>query len=80
MKDKEYIYWRDDAPKDTKIQGGMYYRSMNIGKFIIDCEDKGYKMVGIKFDNSNNCEFIFIPPIEKQSTDIPNTNYGVDGL
>ena len=62
---KEYIYWRDDAPKETTIQCGMYYRTMGTGKFIKDCEDKGYKMVGVKFDESNSCEFIFIPPKDK---------------
>lgn len=60
MKKVEYIYWRDDAPKDIPIQDGMYYRSMTVGKFIKDCEDKGYKMVGVKFDETNNCEFMFI--------------------
>jgi len=65
MLEKEYIYLRNDAPKDVEIQGGMYYRSMGIGKFIKDCEDKGYTIVGVKFDESNNCEFIFIPPIQQ---------------
>jgi hypothetical protein len=62
---KEYIYWRDDAPEEAPIQGGMFFRSMKMGKFIKECEDKGYKMMGIKFDESNNCEFIFIPPKEE---------------
>lgn len=61
---KEYIYWRDDMPTDIKVQGGMYYRSMGVGKFIVACENKGYKMVGVKFDESNNCEFLFIKPAE----------------
>ena len=62
---KEYIYWRDDCPSRCLLQEGMMYRSMKIGKFIKECEDKGYKMMGIKFDESNNCEFIFIPPEEE---------------
>lgn len=59
---EEYTYWREEALKDGETQDGIYYRSMGIGKFIKECEDKGYKMLGIKFDDSNTCEFFFIPP------------------
>ena len=62
---KKYIYWRDDAPKNVPLNGGMFYRCMGIGKFIKETEKKGYMLVGIKFDESNNCEFIFIPPTKK---------------
>lgn len=55
-----YIFWRDNC--DGEFRGGMFFRSMGIGKFIKDCENKGYVMAGVKFDQSNNCEFIFKKP------------------
>jgi hypothetical protein len=51
------IFW-DDAFEGS-AKGGMHFRSMKLGKFIKDTEDKGYIIAGIKFDESNNCELLF---------------------
>jgi hypothetical protein len=56
------IFWDDDIPKNIDLHGGMFYRSMKMGEFIKNCEEKGYKICGIRLDETNNCEFIFIPP------------------
>lgn len=63
---EDYTFWKEEAQEESDIQDGMYYRAMGIGKFIKECEDKGYKMLGIKFDESNNCEFFFISPEDKK--------------
>jgi len=53
-----YVFWRDGF--EGEARGGMFYRSMGIGRFIADCESKGYTMAAVRFDQSNNCEFIFV--------------------
>ena len=58
----EKIFWDDNAPKNLDLQGGMFYRSMKLGTVIKECEEKGYKIWGVRLDESNNCEFIFTAP------------------
>jgi len=59
MKDK-HVFFKEDAPQE--MQRGMFYRSMKLGKFISECEEKGYKIHGIVFDDENNCELLFTAP------------------
>lgn len=61
----QHVFFKEDAP--IEIQRGMFYRSMSVGKFISDCESKGYKIYGVIFDDTNNCEFLFEPPKESKS-------------
>jgi len=36
-----------------------------LGTFIKDCEEKGYKILGIRVDEENNGELLFMPPEEQ---------------
>lgn len=47
-----------DGYEGPGAYGGIFYRSMKLGKFIKDCKDKGFDIVGIKLDESNKCELI----------------------
>jgi len=58
--DEKHVFFKDNAPDE--LQRGMFYRSMGIGRFITDCEVKGYKIHGVIFDDDNNCEFLFESP------------------
>lgn len=49
-----------DPEFSGEAQMGMYYRSMKLGQFIKETEAKGYQIIGIKVDESNNCEFYFV--------------------
>lgn len=49
-----------DPEFSGEAQTGMYYRSMKLGQFIKETEAKGYQIIGIKVDESNNCEFYFV--------------------
>lgn len=59
------MFWTEDAPTDIPLKGGMFYRSMGMGKFIKEAEEKGYRIYGVRFDDSNNCEFIFEEPTDE---------------
>jgi hypothetical protein len=60
----EKIFWDDAAPIGKDIRGGMFYRTMGLGRFIKECEDKGYTILGIRLTEENNGELMFIPPEE----------------
>jgi hypothetical protein len=64
--DKEWskIFW--DPKFEGDCRGGLYFRSMKLGQFIKETEEKGFKIVGIKFDESNNCDIIFVPLDEEE--------------
>lgn len=55
----ERYFFIEDYP-DEEVQRGMFYRTMKLGTFIKDCEEKGYHIVGIRLDESNNGELLFI--------------------
>jgi hypothetical protein len=55
----EKFFYTDDCPIDQPIQGGMFYRTMGLGKFIQECESKGYKILGIRLDETNNGELLW---------------------
>ena len=50
------IFWKDGWEGEAK--GGIYFRAFDLNKFINNLEIKGESVVGIKFDDSNNIEFI----------------------
>lgn len=55
-----YLFWREGF--EGSCRGGIFMRSMGVGRFVKECEDKGYVMAGVRFDQSNNCEFLFKKP------------------
>jgi hypothetical protein len=54
----EKIFFTADCPR--AFRGGMYYRTMGLGKFIKDAESKGYEIVGLRVTESNDGELLFI--------------------
>jgi hypothetical protein len=56
------VFWDDSF--EGEAQGGMFFKSMKLGKFIKETEEKGFVIAGIKFDESNKCELIFKKPEE----------------
>lgn len=54
----EKVFFTDDCPK--AFRDGMFYRTMGLGKFIKDCESKGYQIVGIRLTEENNGELLFV--------------------
>lgn len=56
----EKIFWTGDCPQGVPLTGGLFYRTMKMGQFIKECEEKGYHIVGLRVDESNNGEFIFV--------------------
>lgn len=60
------IFWTDDCPEYAYIKGGLFFRTMGLGKFIDRVEQDGYKVVGIKVDDSNECELLTIKKEDRQ--------------
>ena len=58
----EKVFYTEDCPIGTDLRGGMFYRTMKLGQFIKETEEKGYRIVGLRVDEGNNGELIFIPP------------------
>lgn len=54
----EKVFFTDDCPR--AFQGGMFYRTMGLGKFIKECEEKGYQIVGMRLTESNDGELMFV--------------------
>lgn len=54
-----FLFVRDDYKAGEKLQSGLFLRSMSIGRAVKDYEEKGCRVVAIRFDQSNNCECIF---------------------
>jgi hypothetical protein len=59
----KHVFFKENTPQE--MRRGMFYRSMKLGKFISDCEEKGYKIHGIVFDDDNICELLFTDPSTK---------------
>jgi len=55
--DDKHVFFKDNSP--FSLRRGIFYRSMGLGKFITDCESKGFKIYGVVFDDENNCELLF---------------------
>ncbi len=56
---EERIYWQDN--KNGKFKGGFFIRC-DLHEKIKHFEEKGYKVIGIKVDDSWNLEFICETP------------------
>ncbi len=56
----ERLFYTEDCPVGKPIQGGLFLRTMSLGRFIKECEEKGYQIVGIRVDESNEGELLFI--------------------
>ena len=52
---KEVVFWKDGFSGEA--QGGFYYRSFELNKFMEGIEERGGTVVGIQF-TGNNCEII----------------------
>lgn len=59
MEDFKKTFLVEEIPDET-IHGGLFYRTMKLGRFIKDCEEKGYFIVGLRVNESNNGELLFI--------------------
>jgi hypothetical protein len=57
MSDDNLIFFLDGY-EGPGGYGGIYYRSMGLGKFIMECKEKGFDIVGIRINESNNCELL----------------------
>lgn len=65
MKGFEKVFFTDDCPLDAPIQSGIFYRTMKLGQFIQECENKGYHIVGLRVTEENNGELFFVKDGEK---------------
>ena len=52
---KEVVFWKDGFSGNA--EGGFYFRSFELNKFMEGIEERGGKVVGILF-TGNNCEII----------------------
>jgi nucleoside diphosphate kinase len=61
------IFWSQDAERG---EGGIYYRC-EIGVFIEELEEKGYKVVGIKLDHNDirNVE-VLVEDVRERNEDV----------
>jgi hypothetical protein len=50
----------DDCPKGKLLHGGFFFRAFGLGNKLEQVEKGGKKIVGIRIDNSNEIEFLFI--------------------
>jgi hypothetical protein len=50
------VFWKDGFD-DDEAQGGIFFRSFDLNKFITKVEADGTEVVGIKFEG-NNIEII----------------------
>jgi hypothetical protein len=53
---KEQVYWKDGFDEDV-AQGGIFFRVVDLIKFISSLESRGDEVVGFKFID-NNIEII----------------------
>lgn len=60
----ERIFWAPDCPHGQALSSGLFFRTMGLGRFIEECEQKGCHIVGIRVDGSNNGELICVPSEE----------------
>ena len=52
----EGIFWKDGF--EGECRGGLYFRAFDMMKFVDRIQSEGQEIVAIKFDDSNNLEFI----------------------
>ena len=52
----EGIFWKDGF--EGECRGGLYFRAFDMMKFVNRVQSEGQEIVAIKFDDSNNLEFI----------------------
>lgn len=52
---KEIVFWKDGFSGNA--EGGFYFRSFELNKFMEGIEERGGTVVGIQF-TGNNCEII----------------------
>lgn len=52
---KEVVFWKDGFSGNA--EGGFYFRSFELNKFMEGIEERGGTVVGIVF-TGNNCEII----------------------
>ena len=52
----EGIFWKDGF--EGECRGGLYFRAFDMMKFVNRIQSEGQEIVAIKFDDSNNLEFI----------------------
>ena len=53
---EDQVFWKEGF-EDDNAQGGLFFRSFDLNKFIKKVEDDGTEVVGIKFED-NNLELI----------------------
>jgi len=63
---KDIVFWKDGF--DGKAEGGFFFRSFDLNKFMEGITERGGNVVGIQF-TGNNCEII----CEHKSTDDETT-------
>ena len=52
---KDIIFWKDGF--DGRAEGGFFFRSFDLNKFMEGITERGGNVVGIQF-TGNNCEII----------------------
>jgi len=52
---KDVVFWKEGFRGDA--QGGFFFRSFDLNKFMEGIEERGGTVVGIEF-TGNNCEII----------------------
>ena len=52
---KDIVFWKDGF--DGRAEGGFFFRSFDLNKFMEGITEKGDNIVGISF-TGNNCEII----------------------
>jgi hypothetical protein len=62
----EGIFWKEGF--EGECRGGLYFRAFDMMKFVNRVQSEGQEIVAIKFDDSNNLEFIVGKMKEEQGT------------
>jgi hypothetical protein len=62
----EGIFWKDGF--EGECNGGLYFRAFDMMKFVNRVQSEGQEIVAIKFDDSNNLEFIVGKMKEEKGT------------
>ena len=52
---KDVVFWKDGF--DGRAEGGFFFRSFDLNKFMEGITERGGNVVGIQF-TGNNCEII----------------------
>jgi len=52
---KDVVFWKEDF--DGRAEGGFFFRSFDLNKFMEGITERGGNVVGIQF-TGNNCELI----------------------